>query len=99
MVLILLGDADEDCTGGWQHLAGGDLCLGEGFAEVVRHTHDLAGRFHLGPKYGIDARELAPWEDWRLYVIAAARAEVFSPADVVGQELAQLASGHQARDE
>ena len=36
--------------------------LVEGLGEVLRDAHDLAGRAHLGPEDGVDARELGERE-------------------------------------
>src|SRR5579864_7088571 len=43
VAFVMIGDADEYRALRGQHLAGGDLSLGEGLAEIVGHAHDFAG--------------------------------------------------------
>src|SRR6266576_962394 len=94
--LVVLRHTDEDRALGRQFLSGRDLSLGEGFAEVVGHAHNLAGGTHLGTEHRVDSRELAPREYRRLHVVAAAGIEVGAALDVFGKKFAQLATRHQA---
>jgi hypothetical protein len=55
MRLVVVGDADEHRAFGRQFLAGGDLRLGKGLAEVVGHAHHFSGGAHLGAKNRVDA--------------------------------------------
>ena len=93
----MIGDADEDRSLRGQLLSGGELRLGEGFAEVVGHAHHFAGGFHLRPEHRVDAGKFVPREYGRLHVVVAAGIEIGAALDELRQELAQLAAGHEAR--
>src|SRR5437868_3461579 len=73
--LVMVVDTDEDAARGGQQLSGGELCFGEGLAEVVGHAHHLAGGLHLWAENGVDAGEFAPGEYRRLHEEVVAGAE------------------------
>src|SRR6185295_14151218 len=64
--LVAVVDADEDGPFLRQLLAGAHHRLAERRAEVVGTAHHLAGRFHLRPEDGVDARETDEREDGAL---------------------------------
>src|SRR5208337_849669 len=94
--LVAIVGADEYSAGDGQYLSGGRLCLGESFAEVVSHSHDLAGGLHLRAEHGVHAGELAPGKDRRLHEVEISGVKVGAALDVLRQELAQFAARHQA---
>ena len=96
-VLVVVVDAHEDGALHGKHLAGSDLRLGEGLAEVVRDAHDLAGGLHLRPEDGVDAGEFAPGKDGRLDEEVRAGFEVCAALDLLGQQFLELAADHEAR--
>ena len=65
-VLVVLIDADERHSAFRKYGAGADLGLDVGFAKRVVHTHDFAGRFHLGTENRVDSLEPCEREDRRL---------------------------------
>ena len=93
----MIVDAEEDGAAGGQHLAGGELRLGEGLAEGGGDAHDFAGGLHLRAEDGVDAGEFVPGEDRRLDVVVGAGFEVFAGGELLGQKLAELAAGHETR--
>ena len=94
---VVVGHADEDGSLRWQLLSGGELCFGEGFAEVVGDAHHFARGFHFWPEHRVDARKLVPREYGRLHVEVATRIEIGAAIDELRQEFSQLATGHQSR--
>ena len=76
LVVILHGKEDGAARG--QDLAGRELRLRKSLAKVACHAHHFAGRFHLRPEDGIDARELRPWKHRRFHVVVRAGPKIFS---------------------
>ena len=87
VALVVIGDADEDGPLRGQFLSRSQLSFGERFAEIIRDTHDFAGRFHLRPKHGIDAGKLAPGKHRGLHVVTASGVEVGAALDEVRQKI------------
>ena len=61
--LVLVLHAQKDIAVEGQVLAGAELRLPEGGAEIEVDAHHLAGRFHLRSQDRIDAEELVEGED------------------------------------
>src|SRR5271157_376204 len=94
--LVAIVGTEENATRCWQDLSGCGLRLGKSLSEAVGHAHDFSCGFHLGAKNGVDAGELTPGEDGRFNVVTVAGVEVGAALDVLGEKVAQLASGHEA---
>ena len=60
--LVRVPDRDEHGARARQAGAAADLALGEGDLERGVDAHHLAGRFHLRPEHGVDAREAGEGE-------------------------------------
>ena len=61
--VLVARDRDEDVARGRERVVGRDQGLVVGPAEVVVDPHHLAGRLHLGPEHGVDARQLVEREE------------------------------------
>ncbi len=77
-LLVVVVDGEEDGAAGGQNLAGGELRLGEGFAEGGGHAHHFAGGLHLRAENRIDAGKLGPGEDRRFDVVVRAGSEILA---------------------
>src|ERR1039457_2390293 len=93
----MVGDANENRALRRQFLAGGNVGFGEGFAEIVGDAHDFSGGAHFGAENRVDAGKFRPGKDRRFHVEAAARVQFCASLDVLWEDLAQLAAGHEAR--
>src|SRR5205823_5687205 len=90
-LLVLIADAQEHRALHGQFLSSAQLCLGEGFAEILAYAHYFTGRTHFRTENHIHARELRKGkyrglhETWRTRELSRRVAE-----------FGELAAEHQA---
>ncbi len=87
----MLIHADKGDSRFRQHRSGADLSFDVCFAERIVHTHDFAGRFHLGAQDRIDTLKSRERKNRRFDV------KIADPELARQSEFLELSAGHQFR--